>query len=1085
MTVPQEILGLVERFDNNLDAYRSGSYNETQLRREFVDPFFKILGWDVNNEKGYAEAYKDVIHGDSIKVGGLTKAPDYCFRIGGTRKFFVETKKPSVNLKDDISPAFQLRRYAWSAKLPLSILTDFEEFAVYDCRAKPDKSDKASTARILYLTYTEYAQRWDEISQIFSRDAVLKGSFDKYAESSKVKKGTASVDDAFLKEIESWRDTLARSLALRNPDLTQYDLNFTVQRTIDRIVFLRICEDRGIEKYGRLMALQNGDRVYARLCEMFHRADERYNSGLFHFQKDKSRAESPDTLTLNVTVDDSALKNIIKNLYYPDSPYEFSVISSDILGQVYEQFLGKVIRLTAGHRAVVEEKPEVRKAGGVYYTPTYIVDYIVKNTVGKLLECGLQNDERIKIPISKGGSGVVKSPLTKGEMGVVNTQNPKSISKLKILDPACSSGSFLLGAYTYLLDWHRDWYVTDGREKWATGRSPVLYQGMGGDWRLTTAECKRILLNNIYGVDIDPQAVEVTKLSLLLKVLEGESEQTLARQLKLFHERALPDLGNNIKCGNSLIGTDFYNTPLTPLFRGEKMDSPLARGAGGVSDEERYRINPFDWDKEFPEIIKPSPAGREQGTGGFDVVIGNPPYLRIQGLQEFYGNQIDYFISHYRSAVKRFDLYLLFAEKGFRLLAKGGYLGFICPHKFVNSDFGSGLRRFLLEESAINSIVSFGNNLIFNQASTYTCILLLSKENNTSFNYYEFPDMPIVELSSRLFQQSKENLLNYDLQNFSENPWVLTTKGVPTVLNRLSHQPKKLGDVCDEVLVGVQSGIDNIHVLKVVGKTSGKVIKLFSERAGKNVDIEAALVKPFLRGEDIHRYEEPQYTYYCIYPYQLLNGKTKIIEEDSLKERFPLGYDYLKEYRRELTEIRVRQKTNPKYWYSCHRSRDMKVFESKRIITPEISLGCNMTLSLAGIYHNTKVYSIVPSTEQPENIHYWLRLLNSKLMWWFLSNTGYVLRGGYFVFKTNYLNPFPARTINFSVSDDKASHDRMVALVDQMLELHKQLASARTDHEKTAIQRQTDATDRQIDQLVYELYGLTEEEIKIVEESSP
>ncbi|MDO8132252.1 MAG: type I restriction enzyme HsdR N-terminal domain-containing protein, partial [Candidatus Brocadiales bacterium] len=181
MTASKEILELIERFDNNREAYRSGTYNETQLRREFVDPFFGILGWDVNNEKGYAEAYKDVIHEDSIKVGGVTKAPDYCFRIGGTRKFFVETKKPSVNLKDDISPAFQLRRYAWSAKLPLSILTDFEEFAVYDCRAKPDKADKASTARILYLTCNEYAQRWDEIAPIFSRDAILKGSFDRYA----------------------------------------------------------------------------------------------------------------------------------------------------------------------------------------------------------------------------------------------------------------------------------------------------------------------------------------------------------------------------------------------------------------------------------------------------------------------------------------------------------------------------------------------------------------------------------------------------------------------------------------------------------------------------------------------------------------------------------------------------------------------------------------------------------------------------------------------------------------------------------------------------------------------------------------
>src|SRR3989339_1889292 len=397
---------IVERFSRNIDVYKSGSYNEAQVRREFIEPFFEVLGWDVYNRQGYAEQYKDVVHEDSVKVGVSLKAPDYSFRIGGQRKFFLEAKKPSVSIKDDIDPAYQLRRYAWSAKLPLSILTDFEEFAVYDCRVKPNKTDKASTARIMYVgNCAEFTQHWDEIASIFSRDAVLKGSFDRYAESSKAKKGTAEVDTAFLKEIESWRDALARSLALRNPELSQRDLNFAVQRTIDRIIFLRICEDRGIERYGQLMALQNGDRMYARLCELFYRADERYNSGLFHFQKEKDRSESPDTLTPNLDIDDGALRDVIKNLYYPDSPYEFSVLSADILGQVYEQFLGKVIRLTAGHRAVVEEKPEGRKAGGGYYTPTYIVDYIVKKTVGKLLE----------------------------------DKTPKQVSKIKILDPACGS----------------------------------------------------------------------------------------------------------------------------------------------------------------------------------------------------------------------------------------------------------------------------------------------------------------------------------------------------------------------------------------------------------------------------------------------------------------------------------------------------------------------------------------------------------------------------------------------------------------------------------------------------------------------
>jgi len=240
---------------------------------------------------------------------------------------------------------------------------------------------------------------------------------------------------------------------------------------------------------------------------------------------------------------------------------------------VYEQFLGKIIRLTSKHRAIIEEKPEVRKAGGVYYTPTYIVNYIVKQTVGKLVED--------------------KKPWPRG-----------AVSKLKILDPACGSGSFLLGAYQYLLDWHRDQYVNDDPEKWAKGKTPRLYRTYKEEWRLTTDERKRILLNNIYGVDIDPQAVEVTKLSLLLKVLEGEDEQSIGKQMALFQERVLPDLADNIKCGNSLIGPDFHEIQQMSL----------------LDEEEMYRVNAFDWEAEFSKIMQ---------AGGFDAVIGNPPYVII------------------------------------------------------------------------------------------------------------------------------------------------------------------------------------------------------------------------------------------------------------------------------------------------------------------------------------------------------------------------------------------------------------------------------------------------------------------------
>jgi type I restriction-modification system DNA methylase subunit len=664
---PAEVLDLVERFARNRDAYLSGAYNETQVRREFIDPLFGALGWDVDNRAGYAEAYKDVIHEDAIKTSFGTKAPDYCFRIGGARKFFVEAKKPSVNVKDDVAPAYQLRRYAWSAKLPLSILTDFEEFAVYDCRVRPDKADRASMGRTLYLLYTDYDGRWEEIAGIFAKEAVLQGSFDRYAESTKSKKGTAEVDAAFLSEIEGWRDLLARHIALRNGALSQRELNYAVQATIDRLIFLRICEDRGTEAYGRLQGLLNGQNTYARLLSLYREADQRYNSGLFHFERERGRHEAPDELTPSLALDDKPLKEIIGRLYYPDSPYEFSVLPADILGQVYEQFLGKVIRLTAGHRAVVEDKPEVKKAGGVYYTPTYIVDYIVKNTVGKLLE----------------------------------GKTPKQAASLRILDPACGSGSFLIGAYQCLLDWHRDWCVADGPAK----HTKELFQGPGGEWRLTTSVKKQILLNNIYGVDIDAQAVETTKLSLLLKVLEGETAESINSQLSFLRERALPDLAANIKCGNSLIGPDFYDDQQLGLL---------------LDEEERYRINVFDWQAEYPQILG---AGVPEAKRGFDAVIGNPPYgADYDAIQKLY------FQARYVYRKGKPETYMYFLETGARLLSPLGLLGFITPNAWLTNHYGEQLRRHLLSGYDFTDVADLEPVRVFRNAVVDTAIVVLGTD---------------------------------------------------------------------------------------------------------------------------------------------------------------------------------------------------------------------------------------------------------------------------------------------------------------------------------------------------------------------
>ncbi|MCD6328282.1 N-6 DNA methylase [bacterium] len=950
---PDTIKRLIETFGENIDSYRSGSYNEARVRVEFIDPMFKALGWDVSNEAGYAEAFKDVIHEDAIKVGGATKAPDYCFRIGGTRKFFVEAKKPAVNIRTDPTPAYQLRRYAWSAKLPLSILTDFEEFAVYDCRMRPVQHDKASMGRILYIKYTDYIDRWDEIASVFSKEAILKGSFDKYAESTRRKRGTAEVDASFLAEIESWRDELARNIARRNRDLGVREMNQAVQRTVDRILFLRMCEDRGVEKYGRLQALLNGENVYGLLGELFNQADDKYNSGLFHFKSERGR-EGCDAWTLELAIDDKVLKGIIKRLYYPECPFEFSVLPADILGHIYEQFLGKVIRLTKGHQAKVEEKPEVRKAGGVYYTPTYIVDYIVENTVGKLCK----------------------------------KSTPKKVAKLRILDPACGSGSFLLGAYQFLLDWHLKWYLDHDPEKHARGKKPAVYQSRGG-WTLTTSIRKEILLNNIYGVDIDAQAVEVTKLSLLLKVLEGQTAEGIRQQLALFRERALPDLASNIKCGNSLIGPDFYDGKQTSLF----------------GEDDLYRINAFDWNNEFPEIME---------RGGFDAVIGNPPYgSSLSAIER------DYFRTRFEKTARSSDSYELFLGKAMMLLGSGGRLSMIIPSSWLTGDRFSWSRRTLL--TSLDPVAAYALPFdVFKDAYIDTAIVVLARSS-----------------------------------------------GIDTCLLHYFPKKEKLSEIPQGI--GVAVPIDN-----VLRDPTNRLTVLLS------IELEPILSKVNTAGTALGQIYRVQRG---VQPYSRKKHSERQISERFLHADTKLSDDYLPELQGcELSRytIAAERCSYIRFCDDIASSRSIAIFSNRRIVlrrllTRKFRLQASMTAETMITTDN--VLNLVP-TAPGSSVAFVLGVLNSKLTSWLYVNTSATAQ------KDDFPQVYISALRHLRIPDsDRAHHDRMVELVERMLELHKRLQVVRTEQDKTLLRRQIAATDGEIDRLVYELYGLTEAEIRIVEGS--
>ena len=964
MPLPDSVTALIENFARNRTEYHKGHYNETQTRIDYVNPLFAALGWDMDNQGGLSELHREVIHEDMVKIGGRSKAPDYSFRVGGQRKFFVETKKPSVNLYLLEAPAFQLRRYAWTVKMPLSILTNFEEFAVYDTRVRPDQKDAAKTARLEHFKYTDYAEKWDSLEARFSLEAVFSGAFDKYAAEAKDKRISVPVDQAFLSEISGWREKLARNIVQNNPALGPRELNYAVQMIIDRLIFLRISEDRGAEPDFLLQPLMNkGSAVYPRLLDIFRRADARYNSGLFHFEPDPKR-EGPDDVTPHLVIDDRPLREIIASVYYPESPFEFSVFPADILGQVYEQFLGKVIRVS-GKTAEVEEKPEVKKAGGVYYTPTYIVDYIVKNTVGKLVE----------------------------------GRTPAQVSKLTILDPACGSGSFLIGAYQFLLDWHLRYYLENDRAKYAKGKNSTIYQfktdAAGGEiWRLTTAEKKRILLNNIYGVDIDTQAVEVSKLSLLLKVLEGESAELIDNSLKLYQERALPDLEQNIKCGNSLIGPDFYTDKDMALF---DMDALL-------------KINTFDWSKGFPKVMQ---------SGGFDAVIGNPPY-GAEMPKEADG----YFKANYISFVWRGESYLLFIEQALKLMNLAGQFGYIIPDTYLNLGFTQAIRKYLLQNSKLSEIVSLPSR-VFEAAVVDTTLLLAEKAtlaedfNESLVSVKIFPKTDLLtDLSfpSREFQSlasswNKQNAFNLHSDEQDAK-----------VVENVEKGGAALSDVADMFY-----GIKAYQVGKGKPPQTKHIVdmKPFTSHIQETDDY-----LPFFDGKHIGRYE--------------------LLWRDN---------NWLK-YGEWLAEPRRPEK------YEGEKILVRKIVGKTLVATyvPETSY-CNTLLSVLKLKPDSKI-----------RYQYLLGLLNSTLFGWYFKKK----------FQISVEDTFPQILIRDILQfvlpvPNKAKHDKMVGLVERMLSLHKDKAAARLTTEKTMLQTQIEATDTQIDMLVYALYGLTDDEIKVVE----
>lgn len=988
----------VDLYSANLEQYKQKSYNETQVRVDFVNFFFQLLGWDVLNENGLPQHLREVTHEANVTVEedgeSKNKKPDYAFRIGTELLFYLETKKPAVDITSDILPAFQLRRYGWSGNLKISVLTNFTDLYIYDCSVRPVEGDDIGVALIAHYNYTEYVEKFNEIYGMLSKEAVITGEFEKKFALLSGPYRREPFDEYFLKQIKEWRLVFGNSIMKNNPAININTLNIAVQRILNRIIFLRICEDRSFEDYETLKHVSSFDE----LKKVFETADAKYDSGLFELLEEDA-----------ILVDDNVLIDIFMDLYYPNNSYEFCVVDPYIIGQIYELFLDETLEYDETKGVYCVEKPEAVDSQGAVNTPKNVTDIIVEKTLAPLF----------------------------------NGKNIEDIKDIRIADICCGSGNFLLSSFEYIVNFYINYYLHYDKDN-AIRRGDIYLLPGSSQYNLSYKIRRRILVKNIWGVDIDPLAVEVTKFSLLLKVLEGVSIEEVTAYTRETQNHILPNLDSNIKNGNSLVGNQFavFNKNIYHYI------------------ELLYKIKMFDWEKEF--------------NGKFDAIVGNPPYIRVQNMVRYSPEEYAF----YRSSDSEFvvgdadllDKYQLFIEKGINLLKDNGYLGYIVPHKFMVTKSGNKLRRLLSENKYVSSIVHFGTNQVFKNRSTYTAIILLSKEGKKEF------DISFVDDLGKFLSDRKCAGSIYPADYITEKPWSFLSSSIMTQLVALGDKVDSLKNLAD-IFVGLQTSADKIYIVKE--ETSDENYLYFTDVNGVARKVEKSILRKSVYDTQLIKYEKIVANTYIIYPYQKKGNKVELFSIEKMKSEYPYAYEYLLAFKDILDKRNMPTRTE-NTWYAYGRSQSIKRFlEGNHLIWPVLSLDANYVfddemISFTG-GGNGPFYGLEMKSDVKESIFYVQALMNHWLLEEIVKSKASFFRGGYYSHGKQFVAELPIYRIDFDNSSEKKLHDEIVEKVNLMMDLSSRKTSATNQREKDTISRAIENIQDEINTIVDNLYGVEQQ----------
>ncbi|MEI8048557.1 MAG: N-6 DNA methylase [Bacteroidota bacterium] len=985
--------------------------------RTWLNDLLAIFGWDVRDtsqvlqEKVLSKAAKERLR----EIDSQNTKPDYTFRVAKHNLTFLDAKDITINILEDSEAAFQIKSYGWSILAPCAFISNFEEFAIYDCTYTPDRTQPSNLGR-LYFRMDEYLSNFEILEEHLLKENIYKGKLNElYSATLQDNKYVQKVtpDLSFAAQLSEFRLALASDILHNNPAYigeNSANLSYIVQVIINRILFIRVCEARKIEDNGLLLSYK---------AQGFWDTFKKSSYFEFYNHYDGPLFERVNAIH-DIVVSNEVFDSLLQYLYYP-SPYKFDVIPTKLLSDIYEIFLSKKLIIDAG--IVKDEiKSEYLKTKGAVSTPHYIVQEIIKRTIQreKLLDNGIEN-----------------------------------LLSTKVLDIACGSGVFVLEAYDFIEDVFKELYLAthhpDFEQYFFTSETDVIVNLLGK---------KAIMDNCIFGVDIDPEAVEVAKMSLSLKVIDTSEYLESYREIGIFGSRILNGIGNNIKCGNSLVESDI--SELFPSI----IDN----------EEELLKTNTFDWnsDQGFQEIF--------ELKGGFDYIIGNPPYVEVKNYNVDLPYMHLYIKAKFPSSKNgKVDLAIPFIERAISLLNTAGRLGFIVQKRFFKTEYGKKIRGIITQANYLNSIIDFEATTIFKDRMTYVALLMLDKTSPSSFSYKYFRnniellpsdlrDTPIPEIAPGQYTILPSTTVSEAPWNFEDNQLIEIRTRLLEV-GRLVDYAKARG--------GIQALWNKAYHIRPSSVTNG-IIKGKTHLEVEDIEIELAACRPLICNEKFYAYRNDTADVFVIFPYDVVNGVVSKILFPDFERRFPLAGNYL---RRNKARIEAAVQTVPKrhpgksddHWHLFTRENKLRDTYPK-ILVPMTAMDAFATVTFSDLTYcdNANMFFIEVPHKDANTLYALSAIINSTVFSVLARSMANPQSNGYFKLNKQFLEPVPFPHQNFI--DNDAIKTQLAKAAKKIKDLQNKFISASPTQKRTYA-RLLISKWQIIDELCYQLYNLSAEEI--------